>query len=89
MNRSLEIARLEAQIAKDWDTYQKRPRRQFVGASTREYRFARYIDDWRLKVERIGNYGLKDGIVFDFLSNTTPTGGEDLTILRQLLRVVG
>lgn len=42
-----------------------------------------------LKVERIGNYGLKDGIVFDFLSNTTPTGGEDLTILRQLLRVVG
>lgn len=42
-----------------------------------------------LKVERIGNYGLKDGVVFDFLSNTTPTGGEDLTILRQLLRVVG
>lgn len=42
-----------------------------------------------LKVERIGDYGLKDGIVFDFLSNTTPTGGEDLTILRQLLRVVG
>jgi outer membrane protein assembly factor BamE (lipoprotein component of BamABCDE complex) len=42
-----------------------------------------------LKVERIGNFGLKDGAVFDFLSNTTPTGGEDLTILRQLLRVVG
>lgn len=42
-----------------------------------------------LKVERIGNYGLKDGIVFDFLANTTPTGGEDLTVLRQLLRVVG
>jgi len=42
-----------------------------------------------LKVERIGNYGLKDGIVFDFLSNTTPTGGEDLTMLRQLLSVVG
>lgn len=42
-----------------------------------------------LKLERIGNYGLKDGLVFDFLSNTTPTSGEDLTILRQLLRVVG
>jgi outer membrane protein assembly factor BamE (lipoprotein component of BamABCDE complex) len=42
-----------------------------------------------MKVERIGNYGLKDGVVFDFLSNKTPTGGEDLTILRQLLKVVG
>jgi protein TonB len=54
MNKSLEIARLEAQISKDWDSYQKRPRRQFVGARTREYRFSRYIDDWRLKIERIG-----------------------------------
>jgi protein TonB len=54
MNKSLEIARLEAQISKDWDAYQKRPRRQFVGARTTEYRFARYIDDWRLKIERLG-----------------------------------
>ena len=54
MSRSLEIARLEAQIAKDWDSVQKRPRRQFVGARTREYRFSRYIDDWRQKIERIG-----------------------------------
>lgn len=54
MQRSLEIARLEAQISKDWDAYQKRPRRRFVGARTQEFRFARYIEDWRLKVERIG-----------------------------------
>ena len=54
MNKSLEIARLEAQVSKDWDSYQKRPRRQFVGARTREYRFSRYIDDWRIKIERIG-----------------------------------
>ncbi len=54
MNKSLEIARLEAQISKDWDSFQKRPRRQFVGARTSEYRFSRYIDDWRLKIERIG-----------------------------------
>jgi protein TonB len=54
MNKSFEIARLEAQISKDWDSYQKRPRRRFVGARTQEFRFARYIEDWRLKVERIG-----------------------------------
>ena len=54
MTRSLEIARLEAQISKDWDTYQKRPRRRFLGARTQEYRFARYVEDWRLKIERTG-----------------------------------
>ncbi len=54
MQRSLEIARLEAQISKDWDEYQKRPRRRFVGARTQEFRFARYIEDWRHKVERVG-----------------------------------
>jgi len=55
MEKSLEIARLEAQINKNWDAYQKLPRRKFVGARTQEYRFAQYIEDWRIKVERIGN----------------------------------
>lgn len=54
MARSLEIARLEARISKRWNAYQQRPRRRFVGARTREFRFARYIEDWRLKIERIG-----------------------------------
>lgn len=55
VQRSLEIARLEAQISKNWDAYQKLPRRTNIGARTREYRFAQYIEDWRVKVERIGN----------------------------------
>ncbi len=54
LSRSLEIVRLEAQIEQQQEAYQKRPRRKFVGARTQEYRFARYIEDWRLKVERIG-----------------------------------
>ena len=54
MSKSLEIARLEAQISKDWDAYQKRPRRRFVGARAQEFRFARYIEDWRQKIERVG-----------------------------------
>ena len=53
--RSLDIARLRAQIDQDHDSYQKRPKRKFVGARTKEYRFARYVEDWRMKVERIGN----------------------------------
>ena len=52
---SLEAARLEAQIAKDREEYQQRPRRMFIGARAQEYSFTRYVDDWRIKVERIGN----------------------------------
>nr|SPS05811.1 TonB family protein [Candidatus Nitrotoga fabula] len=53
--RSLQIARLEAEISKNLDAYQKLPRRKFIGARTEEYRFAQYIEDWRTKVERVGN----------------------------------
>jgi periplasmic protein TonB len=52
---SLDIARLEAQIAKQQDEYQKYPRRKYVGARTQEYRFAGYVEAWRQKVEKVGN----------------------------------
>ncbi len=55
MQKTLEAMRLEAQIARDMDAYQKRPKRRYVGARATEYRFARYVEDWRMKVERIGN----------------------------------
>jgi len=55
MQRTLEAMRLEAQIARDMDAYAKRPKRRFVGARAAEYRFARYVEDWRLKVEHVGN----------------------------------
>ena len=37
------------------------------------------------KVERIANYGMKDGEVFDFVSRTTPTGGEEPNFLRNMM----
>lgn len=36
-------------------------------------------------VDRIANYGLQDGQVFDFISRTTPTGGKDTSFLGQIL----
>ena len=36
------------------------------------------------KVTRIANYGLKDGQVFDFVSRTTPTGGQEPDFLRNM-----
>ncbi len=55
MQKSIEIAKLEAQISKEYDAYQQRPKRKFIGARTSEYRFATYVDSWRSKVERVGN----------------------------------
>ena len=55
VQRSIEIARLGAQTARNDEASQHRPKRRFIGARTQEYRFSRYIEDWRLKVERIGN----------------------------------
>ena len=48
------MARLEGEINKNVDEYNKRPRKKFIGARTEEYRFAQYIENWRQKVERIG-----------------------------------
>ena len=53
--RSLEAARLQAEIDRNLEAYSKRPRRNFVGSRAREFRFARYVEDWRVKVERVGN----------------------------------
>ena len=37
------------------------------------------------KVERIANYGMNDGKVFDFVSRTTPTGGQEPNFLRNIM----
>ena len=44
-----------------------------------------YFDQSRT-VRRLANYGLKDGKIFDFVSQTTPTGGQDLNYLRGIFK---
>jgi periplasmic protein TonB len=58
---ALAIARLEAQLSRSIDEYNKRPRKQFIGARAAEYRFAQYVEDWRQKIERIGNLNYPEG----------------------------
>lgn len=55
LQRSMEIARLEAEIGRELQAYAKRPRRKFISANTREFEFASYMQAWVSKVERIGN----------------------------------
>lgn len=53
-DRSLAMLNLQAQIARQTQAYQERPRKTFIGANAREYRFAQYEEDWRAKIERVG-----------------------------------
>ena len=48
------MARLEGEIDRNVDEYNKRPRKKNIGARTSEYRFAQYVEAWRQKIERIG-----------------------------------
>jgi protein TonB len=50
----LRVAQLEAQIAKEWDEYQKLPRRKFIGARTEGVVYAEYVDQWRQRIEKTG-----------------------------------
>jgi outer membrane protein assembly factor BamE (lipoprotein component of BamABCDE complex) len=47
-----------------------------------------YFDKNR-RVERLADYGLKDGRVFDFVSRTTPTAGRELYALNYMFRIFG
>jgi protein TonB len=57
---ALAIARIEGQISRQMDEYNQRPRKKFIGARVEEYRFAQYVEDWRQKIERIGNLNYPD-----------------------------
>ena len=43
-----------------------------------------YFDRER-KVQRLAEYGLKDGKIFDFVSRTTPTSGNDLNLISAIV----
>ena len=45
-----------------------------------------YFDKNR-RVERLANYGLKDGKVFDFVSRTTPTSGVELNYINYIFSI--
>jgi len=47
--------------------------------------FAVYFDKAK-KVERVANYGLQDGKVFDFVSRTTPTAGAESSFLASAMK---
>src|SRR2546430_1760248 len=47
-----------------------------------------YFDKTR-RVERLANYGLQDGKIFDYVSRTTPTSGQELSYLSYVFKIFG
>jgi outer membrane protein assembly factor BamE (lipoprotein component of BamABCDE complex) len=59
---------------------------QFLGEQVVDQRVTAVYFDKNLRVERVALYGLQDGQVFDFISRTTPSGGQETSFLTQIFR---
>jgi outer membrane protein assembly factor BamE (lipoprotein component of BamABCDE complex) len=46
-----------------------------------------YFDKNR-QVKRLANYGMQDGKIFDFISRTTPTSGQEMSYLTPLFKLL-
>lgn len=60
ITRSFSMASLNAELQQELELRARRPRRKFISANTKEFRFAVYMEAWRAKVERIGNINYPD-----------------------------
>ncbi len=49
-----DLAGVAAQIEKDYNAYQLKPRKAYVGTRAQQTSVAMYVDTWRQKIERVG-----------------------------------
>jgi outer membrane protein assembly factor BamE (lipoprotein component of BamABCDE complex) len=59
---------------------------QFMNEQVVDQRVTAVYFDKNLKVERVALYGLQDGKVFDFISRSTPAGGDEQSFIGQVLK---
>ena len=57
----------------------------FIDTQITDQRVVVVYFDKNRKVQRLAEYGMKDGHVFDFVAATTPTTGNDLNMITTLL----
>jgi outer membrane protein assembly factor BamE (lipoprotein component of BamABCDE complex) len=58
----------------------------FMPYEVRDQRVIAVYFDKDRRVQRLANYGLKDGKIFDFMSQTTPTSGKELNYLGNVFK---
>ncbi|MGH6742001.1 MAG: outer membrane protein assembly factor BamE [Bradyrhizobium sp.] len=59
----------------------------FMTAKVTNQRVIAVYFDRNRRVQRIADYGLKDGRVFDFIGRTTPTSGSELSYLNYIFAI--
>lgn len=52
--QAAQLAGQAAQISKEWNEYQSKPRNTFVGARAKQTSVAFWVDSWAQKVEKVG-----------------------------------
>ena len=60
LKQSKEMARLSAEVDVSRKVTSNKPKKKFITAQTKEFRFANYEESWRKKVERIGTMNFPD-----------------------------
>jgi outer membrane protein assembly factor BamE (lipoprotein component of BamABCDE complex) len=68
---------------------QKTQQTAFLPQKVVDQRVVAVYFDKKRRVERLANYGIQDGKVFDFVSRTTTAGGQELSYLTYLFKIVG
>jgi outer membrane protein assembly factor BamE (lipoprotein component of BamABCDE complex) len=61
----------------------------FLTPEVTDQRVVAIYFDHNRRVRRLANYGIKDGKVFDYVSRTTPTGGEEMNYLGSIFKIFG
>ena len=59
-SRNQELAHLASRDEDKTSVFGSRPRRKAISSSTREYKYATYLEGWRRKVEQVGNLNYPD-----------------------------
>src|ERR1700733_12267108 len=60
----------------------------FMQTSITDQRVVAVYFDRSRKVQRLAEYGMKDGKLFDFVSRTTPTSGNENTFISYIFRTI-
>lgn len=76
---------------KSWYYISQRSSRtlQFMGQRNTDQKVTAIYFTPALKVERVALYGIQDGVVFDFISRKTESGGAEANFVSQLFRGLG
>lgn len=52
---AINLASIQAELNNKFEQYSKHPFHKFISSSTKIYKYAKYMENWRRKVETIGN----------------------------------